>query len=67
MKILITGSLGLVGLAATKYFLKKNHTVVDIDNNMRQVFFGKEGSTKANLKSLSLNKNYIHYSTDIYL
>ena len=65
MKILITGSQGLVGSTASLYFLEKKCEVIGIDNNMRAVFFGKKASTSSHLKKLSLNKNYTHYSFDI--
>jgi len=65
MKILITGSLGLVGSTATNYFLEKGHTIVGIDNDMRATYFGKSASTKNQLNKFSDNNNYIHFSTDI--
>jgi CDP-paratose 2-epimerase len=40
MKILITGSLGLVGSEAVDFFKEKGWEVVGIDNNMRSYFFG---------------------------
>lgn len=40
MKILITGSTGLVGSEAVKFFTEKGWEVVGIDNNMRAKFFG---------------------------
>ncbi len=40
-----TGSAGLVGAEATRYYLKKGWHVVGIDNDMRSVFFGEEAST----------------------
>ena len=40
MKILVTGSSGLVGSEAVKYFSEKGHTVIGIDKNMRSRFFG---------------------------
>ncbi len=39
-KILITGSLGLVGSACVELFKKKGWDVVGIDNNMRHTMFG---------------------------
>jgi CDP-paratose 2-epimerase len=39
-KILITGSLGLCGSEAVKFFQEKDWDVVGIDNNMRSYFFG---------------------------
>lgn len=40
MKILVTGSTGLVGSEAVKYFSEKGHTVIGIDANRRAGFFG---------------------------
>lgn len=39
-KILITGSSGLVGSEAVKYFAAKEWEVIGIDNNSRSAFFG---------------------------
>ena len=44
----MTGSSGLVGSAVVKFFSGKQFDVVGIDNNMREVFFGKSGSSKQN-------------------
>lgn len=41
-KILITGSCGLVGSEASKFFQEKGWEVFGIDNNMRSYFFGTE-------------------------
>ena len=40
MKILITGSLGLVGSEAVSFFKEKGWEVFGVDNNMRSYFFG---------------------------
>lgn len=42
MKILITGSNGLVGSEAMKFFYEKGWAVVGVDNNMRSQLFGVE-------------------------
>lgn len=42
MKILITGSLGLVGSQAMKLFRSKGWEVIGMDNNMRSKMFGTE-------------------------
>src|SRR3990167_6462548 len=39
-KLLVTGSLGLVGSEAVKFFKEKGWEVVGVDNNMRSQFFG---------------------------
>ena len=62
MKILITGSLGLVGSEAVKYYLTNNATVIGVDNNMRKHFFGKEASV---LKNKIDHRSYTHYGIDI--
>ena len=62
--VIITGSLGLVGAEATKFFCKKKFKVIGIDNNMREYFFGS--SVKKNLKFFKNKfKNYNHLSVDI--
>lgn len=42
MKILISGSNGLVGTEAVSFFKEKGWDVIGIDNNMRSYFFGIE-------------------------
>lgn len=66
-KALITGSAGLIGSEAVKFFIQKNFFVTGIDNDMRKYFFGKEASTKWNRELLEKNyiKHYKHHSVDI--
>ncbi|OGP49457.1 MAG: NAD-dependent epimerase [Deltaproteobacteria bacterium RBG_13_43_22] len=65
--MLITGSAGLIGSEAVRFFGKKGFHVVGIDNNMRQYFFGYEASTSGEkgLLEKEFPDNYIHYNTDI--
>tara|TARA_B110000971_G_scaffold219468_1_gene260682 strand:+ start:1863 stop:2021 length:159 start_codon:yes stop_codon:yes gene_type:complete len=42
---LITGSCGLIGSESAYFFASKGFDIVGIDNNLRQFFFGKDGST----------------------
>ena len=42
--VIITGSCGLIGSQAVDFFFAKGFDVVGIDNNMRQRFFGADGS-----------------------
>ncbi len=65
--ILVTGSAGLIGSESVRFFASKGFTVVGIDNNMRQVFFGEDASTEWNRKRLSeeYGDQYIHYNVDI--
>ncbi|MSU54267.1 MAG: NAD-dependent epimerase/dehydratase family protein [Candidatus Staskawiczbacteria bacterium] len=67
MIVIITGSCGLIGTEAVRFFAKKGFTVLGIDNDMRAVFFGKEASTLHNSQSLKaeLGDKYFHYNTDI--
>ena len=63
---LITGSNGLVGSESVKFFAQKGFDIIGIDNNLREFFFGKDGSThwiKNKIKKQI--KNYFHYNTDI--
>ncbi|MFA6357055.1 MAG: NAD-dependent epimerase/dehydratase family protein [Candidatus Omnitrophota bacterium] len=64
--VIVTGSCGLVGSETVSFFAQKGFDIVGIDNNMRQSFFGADGSTFWNQKRLQkLYKNYHHYSVDI--
>jgi CDP-paratose 2-epimerase len=63
---LITGSAGLVGSESVAFFSGKFDLVIGIDNNLRQYFFGEDGSTEWNRNRLSSNySNYRHYVADI--
>lgn len=63
---LITGSAGLVGSEAVKFFCDKGFDVVGIDNNLRKFFFGDDGSTSWVKKKLKRDyKNFYNYNTDI--
>ena len=64
--VLITGSTGLVGSEAVKFFCEKGFDVVGVDNNLRKFFFGKDGSTTWVKNRLIKNyKNFRNYETDI--
>lgn len=66
MKILVTGSSGLIGSEAVTFFDAQGHEVYGVDNNMRQVFFGEQGDTTWNLNRLkSQTKNFTHNDLDI--
>lgn len=66
MKILITGSAGLIGSEAVRFFAKKGFKVIGIDNDMRKAFFGDEASTLWN-RDLLIKEvgNYTHLDIDI--
>jgi len=64
---LITGSCGLVGSESVDFFIKKKFHVLGVDNNLREFFFGKNGSTiwlKKKIKE-TYKKNYKHFNIDI--
>jgi len=64
--VLITGSSGLVGSESVNFFSKKGFDVIGIDNNLREFFFGKEGSTFwIKNKLLKQNKKFKSLSIDI--
>jgi|TARA_B110000259_G_C14029293_1_gene406033 CDP-paratose 2-epimerase len=63
---LITGSCGLVGSESAYFFSKKGFEIIGIDNNLRQFFFGEDGSTIWQRKELKEKiKKYTHFSADI--
>jgi len=63
---IITGSAGLIGSEAVDFFSKKFDIIAGVDNNLRNYFFGQEGSNEWN-KNRLLNQfsNYKHYDIDI--
>jgi len=64
--VIITGSCGLVGAEAVKFFHKKNFKVIGIDNDFRKKFFGSAASVDWSRKFLIKNyKNYYHYNINI--
>lgn len=52
MKVLVTGSSGLIGSEAVEHFDRTGHEVVGLDNNLRREFFGPAGDTTWNLERL---------------
>ena len=66
MKILVTGSGGLIGGECVDHFAKQGHRVVGIDSNMRRKFFGAAGDTSGNThRLLAAHKNFAFQPTDI--
>lgn len=63
---MITGSAGLIGSEAVRFFGNLGLDIVGIDNNMRKFFFGEEASTEWNRKRLEAEvEKYEHYNVDI--
>lgn len=66
MKILITGSGGLIGSEVAAYFALCGHQISGIDNNMRADFFGPQGDTSWRQQELCEQfKNFEPYNLDI--
>ena len=64
--VLITGSSGLVGSKSVNFFCNKGFDVIGIDNNLRKIFFGKDGSTNwIKNKLIKKNKNFKNLNVDI--
>jgi len=63
---IITGSAGLIGSEAVKFFSDKFDVVAGIDNNLRKYFFGEDGSNEWNQSRLrEQHANYRHHDIDI--
>ena len=66
MKVLVTGSSGLIGSEAVEHFDRQGHEVTGVDNNMRREFFGSAGDTLWNLERLKrTTKRFRHAALDI--
>lgn len=66
MKIIITGSSGLIGSEVCAYFDKQGWDIHGVDNNQRAIFFGCEGDTRWNQKRMeSTLDNFNHHEFDI--
>ena len=66
MRLLVTGSSGLIGSEVVSYFAERGHRVFGIDNNMRSSFFGPAGDTRWNKDRLAQKyANFHHLEIDI--
>ena len=66
MKALVTGSGGLIGSACAQALAAQGWWVAGVDNNMRQTFFGAQGSTEAVILNLLVElPTYRHHRADI--
>ena len=64
--MIVTGSAGLIGSEAVKYYARKGVRVVGIDNDMRSQFFGEDASTKSTRDALVKDlRSYEHHDLDI--
>ena len=66
MKVLVTGSSGLIGSEVCEYFGQKGHEIHGVDNNQRAVFFGQSGDTSWRLSELIKSvPSFNHHDFDI--
>jgi len=66
MKILVTGSAGLIGSEVCRFFHQQGSHIHGVDNNQRAVFFGPQGDTLWNRQRLSADlSRYTHQDVDI--
>lgn len=65
--VLVTGSSGLVGSEAVRFYCDKGFQVFGIDNNMRKLFFGNDADTEWNRDILERTypDNFHHLNMDI--
>ena len=64
VKVLVTGSAGLIGSEAVEYFDRLGFDVHGVDNNMRADFFGPGGDTTWNRQRLEATcARYTHHDT----
>lgn len=66
MRVIVTGSSGLIGSAAVRHWDAAGDQVIGIDNDMRSTFFGPDGSTQWNQTQLEAEtQNFRTESIDI--
>ena len=66
MKILVTGSSGLIGSEVCSYFDSIGWEVHGLDNNQRAAFFGPQGDTRWNQRRLETTlRSFTHHEVDI--
>ena len=66
MKVLVTGSSGLIGSTAVRHWDAQGAQVIGVDNDMRGVFFGDQGSTLRNLELLKAQtKRFESHAIDV--
>jgi CDP-paratose 2-epimerase len=66
VRVLVTGSAGLIGSEAVEFFDRLGFDVHGVDNNMRADFFGPGGDTTRNRQRLeAICPHYSHHDIDI--
>ena len=64
--VIVTGSSGLIGSEAVKFFHGQGFDVVGIDNNMREYFFGPDASVNWKTAQLVASlPRFRHMATDV--
>jgi CDP-paratose 2-epimerase len=65
-RAIVTGSSGLIGSEAVRFFDARGWVVHGVDNNMRADFFGPDGDTTANLDRLLRDvPRFTHHAIDV--
>ncbi len=63
---IVTGSAGLVGSETVRFLHEQGMDIIGIDNNLREYFFGPDGSTRWQSAELSRSLGrYRHFDLDI--
>ncbi|HBH54906.1 MAG TPA: NAD-dependent epimerase [Planctomycetaceae bacterium] len=66
MKVLVSGSSGLIGSEAVVHYDSLGAEVIGVDNNLRAEFFGPQGDTRWNLQRLQgLTRRFSPWSIDL--
>lgn len=66
MKILITGSSGLIGSEVAMFLSRQGCKIHGVDNNQRAVFFGPQGDTRWNQQRIAgAIPGYVHHEMDL--
>lgn len=64
--VIVTGSGGLIGAEACRFFVREGFRVVGVDNDMRRYFFGDDASTAWSRRRLEEElTGYSHVDADI--
>ena len=66
MRVAVTGSGGLIGSEACRFFLDLGAEVLGVDNNLRSYFFGPAGDTTGNISAIQKDyTNFKNYPIDL--
>jgi CDP-paratose 2-epimerase len=66
VRLIVSGSSGLIGSEAVSHFDELGYEVNGIDNNMRADFFGPDGDTSWNLERLrNAHPRFRHFAIDV--